>query len=119
MKLAPVFFLALALAACATTSAGGGSAGIPGVAPGIRFEGGDGTSCATRVVIKGASGSPDGVAAEYAWLNAKYPGYKVGEQALIDCDRHPSDKLTATNEEGKTITVFFDVSDFFGKGFGL
>jgi len=91
---------------------------IAGVAQGIRFEGGDGSSCATRVVILGASGSRDGVAAEHAWLQAKYPGYRLHRQALAECEGHATDRLTLTTADGKDVTVHFDISDFLGKEFG-
>ena len=87
----------------------------PGVRDGITFAGGNGLSCSTRVVILGASGSRAGVAAEHAWLHAKYPGYRLNTQALGECEGKDTDVLTLTTSEGKDTTVYFDISDFFGK----
>src|SRR4029077_4065202 len=67
--------LALMLIGCA---AGGGTGGgsAPAGPKGVTCAGGDGLSCETRVVIRGAAGEMDGVAAEHAWLRARYPGSK-------------------------------------------
>lgn len=113
--LAPTF--ALLLTACAT----GGGPGSPGGAPagpkGVTFEGGDGRSCETRVVIRGAAGEMDGIAAEHAWLRAKYPGSKLRMQSLTKCAEQPADQMTIATADGRTVDVYFDISDFFGKGF--
>jgi len=106
------------LPACAAATQKTAPTPIAGVAQGIRFEGGDGSSCATRVVILGASGSRDGVAAEHAWLQARYPGYRLRRQALAECEGHATDRLTLTTADGKDVTVHFDISDFLGKEFG-
>jgi hypothetical protein len=113
MRLRHLVFFVLPVTACATSS----PPSLPEVADGITFGGGDGLMCETRVTIRGPAGSADGVPAEYAWLHRHYPGYKRGTQALIDCDGHPTDRLTFTTAEGKEVVIYFDISDFFGKGF--
>lgn len=114
-------------AACATglgSPSGPGSPGAVSAAPadvpaGIRFEGGDGLSCATRVLVRGAADGDAGIAAEYAWLRWKYPGHQVQGQTLSKCDEKFADFLRITTADGQAVTVHFDVSEFFGKGHGL
>lgn len=104
----------LLLAGCATGSGAGG--GAPSA---VKYEGGDGLSCETRVLVRGAANDQDGVAAEYEWLRRKYPGYTAKGQTLMECDKHPTDQLAITTAEGRELTIHFDISDFFGKGLGL
>lgn len=98
--------------ACATTSQGTRNA-----LSRVRYEGGDGLTCESRVVIRGATGEHQGVDAEYVWLRRKYPGHKMNGQALTECEEHPTDKMSITTADGRDVDVHFDISDFFGKGF--
>jgi hypothetical protein len=116
MRLAFGIVAGLILAGCATTS---GGQGVPGTPYGITFGGGDGLDCSRRVVIQGTEDEKAGVAAEYAWLRAKYPGYRLGQQTLMECDGKQTDKLTIQTEAGQALDVHFDISGFFGKRFGL
>jgi hypothetical protein len=84
---------------------------------GVSFQGGDGLSCETRVLVRGATGEQQGIAAEYAWLRSRYPGYKLKAQSLTDCQKAAVDRMDITTAQGKEVTVNFDISDFFGKGF--
>jgi hypothetical protein len=88
---------------------------IPGVAPGIRFRGGNGSSCETRIRIKGAVNADTGVAAEHHWIRARHPGYRVMKQSLIDCEDEPTDRMTLVNVNGDERTVYFEITDFFPK----
>ena len=67
-------------------------------------------SCATRVVVPS-------IPAEYAWVKKKYPGARVEMQALGKCDGAPADELYVRTAQGKRVTLYFDISSFFGKGF--
>jgi hypothetical protein len=118
MKRLLMSVLMAAATACATPSQQG-SAGVAGVPAGITFEGGDGLSCETRVLIRGAPGGQQGVAAEYAWLRSKYPGHEVKQQALSKCGEHPADKIVIATADGRELTIHFDISEFFGKDLGL
>jgi hypothetical protein len=105
----------LAAAACATAPP---PAGAPAGAAGhVTYGGGDGSSCEARVLIHGAADGEAGVAAEYAWLKQKYPGHQVERQALGQCEQRPADVITIRTADGKELTVTFDISEFFGKGF--
>ena len=86
--------------------------------PGVTFEGGDGLDCKRRVVIKGAD-FQSGIAAEYAWLAAHYPGFKRRGQTLDECDGKNADRLDITTADGKQLSIYFDITDFYGKGLGL
>jgi hypothetical protein len=108
--------LALMLAGCATAG-GTGSSSAPVGPKGVTFGGGDGLSCETRVVIQGAAGEMDGIAAEHAWLRERYPGSKLRKQSLIKCAEQPADQMSIATSDGRTVDIYFDISDFFGKGF--
>jgi len=86
----------------------------------IRFEGGDGSSIDQAIVIKGASGERDGVAAEYEYLEMLYgpkgSGHDVLSQSLLDKNGRSFDMLSVRLvKESKSIDVYFDISDYFGK----
>lgn len=80
----------------------------------VTFEGGDGSSIAKAVVIKGAN-EQTGVEAEYAWLAKHFPGYKMGKQALTSENGKSYDVMDFTTADGKKMTIYFDITDFFGK----
>jgi len=69
------------------------------------------------VIISGAAGESDGVAAEYAWLHARYPDFKLQRQSLTRCGEAPADRMSITTSEGRKVDVTFDISAFYGKGF--
>jgi hypothetical protein len=106
-----IALLSLTTLACATGSQSGGAAGGPSH---VTYGGGDGTSCAQAVVIKGASDF-EGVGAEYAWIRSHYPGAEMLGQALIKCGEHPADRLTIQTKDGAQKELFFDISESFGK----
>jgi hypothetical protein len=114
---------ALVFTGCATSSGGqrtdaSGSA-IPGVPAGISFGGGNGLDCGQRVIVQGTEDERAGVRAEYAWLRNTYPGFQMDSQALMRCDGKPADKLSIHTASGDAVDVYFDISAFFGKRFGL
>jgi hypothetical protein len=114
MKLAVAAVVLIGLGgACATSSTG-----TPNAPAGVSYGGGDGLSCESRVLILGATGENQGVAAEYAWLRKHYPGSKVNRQSMVECETHPTDQMSITTADGRYVDVHFDISDFFGKGFG-
>ena len=88
-----------AIAGCATSSspAVGSSQGASQ----------DGLSCQTRIKV-------NDVPSEYAWVKNHYPGSQVDMQSLGSCDKSPTDQLHLTTSDGKKVTVFFDISAFFG-----
>ncbi len=81
---------------------------------GVEIAGGDGTSCDEAVIIR-APGTVAGVQAESIWLRRHYPGSTKLRQALTRCGDQIADQITIRTAEGSELTVFFDISDFFGK----
>ena len=62
-----------------------------------------------------ASDELSGVQAEYAWVHSHYPGFERGGQALTECDSKPADRLDIRTADGKEVSLYFDISSFFGK----
>jgi hypothetical protein len=79
----------------------------------ITYSGGDGRTVATAVVIEGASGSSDGVASEYAWIEQNRPGAQVLNQALVQDGDKIYDLLTL-RVDGRDEALYFDITGFFG-----
>ena len=92
----------LGLGACASTSSTTRNAASQ--------SGPDGLSCATRVVAPS-------VPWEYTWVRDHYPGSQVVMQSLGECDGAPADELHVKTADGRRISLFFDISSFFGKEF--
>ena len=108
--------LAIAVAAGSCATAGPTAAPATPMAPaGVTYAGGDGRDCQRRVLIRGAN-FETGIQAEYAWLKAKYPGFKREGQTLVECGGAQSDRIDIVTEDGHSLALYFDVSDFFGKG---
>ena len=66
------------------------------------------------MVIKGAT-EQTGVHAEYEYLAKHYPGYKRGGQSLHEHNGKNFDVLEFTTAEGQPKTIYFDITDFYGK----
>ena len=81
---------------------------------GVSYAGGDGSSIEKAVVIKGAT-EETGVRAEYAYIEKHYPGYKRGGQSLQSVKGRSYDAIDITTSDGKKKTVYFDITQFFGK----
>jgi hypothetical protein len=82
--------------------------------PPIQFKGGDGASQQTAVVIAGASGEEEGVAAEYMWLNKHFDAWRREAQAHIQTGGRHFDKLDVTMKDGSH-AFWFDITAFFGR----
>lgn len=100
-----------AIAGCAETAASPSGARAGGAKG---YGGGDGLSCATRVIIH-ADNEIAGVNAEYAWLDSRYPGYERGMQSLGKCAASPADILHVKTADGREFDVYFDISEYFGR----
>ncbi len=81
----------------------------------ISFVGGDGSSCQKAVVIRKAANQAEGVAAEKAWIAWKYPNAKIKGQAVNGAKNKTFDVLDIETATGNSITVCFDITDFFGQ----
>lgn len=57
------------------------------------------------------------IAEEYNWLSKNYPKYKMVQQSLVFEDGVPYDILEIITKEGVRKKVYFNISNFYGKGF--
>jgi len=87
--------------------------------PGIRFAGGSGDSREEAIVIKNAENHRAGVDAEYLYLQERFGErdihWKLVMQALLKGEK-PVDWLKIELTDGTTKSIYFDISEFFGKG---
>jgi len=81
---------------------------------GVSYSGGDGTTMAKAVVINGATEST-GLDAEDAWLAKHFRGYELRQQSLLNSKGKMYDAMDITTQDGKKMTVYFDITGFFGK----
>lgn len=73
-----------------------------------------GNSYENAIVIDEESES-SGVKAEYTWLRKNYPGYKLIQQTLGRQGGKIYDKISIKTASGKKKTIYFDITNFFGK----
>ena len=73
-----------------------------------------GLSCNSAIVIN-ATNEHDGIAQEKAWINENYPGAREVKQELITCNGKPADQLDLETANGRAVSLYFDISNFFGK----
>jgi hypothetical protein len=74
----------------------------------------DGSSFEKAIIITETHEGP-GVDAEYKWLAVHYAGYAMRSQSLIYHDKHPYDILNFKTSTGVPKTIYFDISNFYGK----
>ncbi len=82
--------------------------------PQIAFNGGDGLTQQTAIVIDGALGEFEGIMAENLWVARHHPQWRKHDQALIAADGKHFDKIGYDAPDGAH-TVWYDVSGFLGK----
>jgi hypothetical protein len=76
--------------------------------------GGDGSSVEKAVIIK----SPDnfiGVRIEYTWIKKNCPGWQLEKQSSFKAGNKIYDKMEFRTPDGQRKTIFFDITDFYGK----
>lgn len=113
---AAVCALAAFILACqASADASAQPSPAPQTQAGITYTGGDGSSVAQAVVIRGAANSLSGIRAEYAWLAQRYAGYKRKTQSLLNVSEQMYDQLELETADGQSRIVFFDITELFGK----
>ena len=87
--------------------------------PKITLKGGPGDTPATAVVISGAPNSRVGIDAEYYYLG-KICGqpnvdWKLKRQSVLHDQGKVFDRMDLELKDGSKKTVFFDITEFFGK----
>ena len=87
--------------------------------PGIIFAGGSGDSQEDAIVIKNAANHRAGVVAEYLYLKKRFGArdsqWRLVSQMLLKGEK-PVDRLSIELTDGTIKDIYFDVSEFFGKG---
>ena len=79
------------------------------------FSGGDGSSVKDAVVIT-ASSEETGNRAAYIWLHEHYPGSRLQHEGLdYDDGGRYYNEIKIVTADGKSRTVFFETTSFFGK----
>jgi hypothetical protein len=76
--------------------------------------GGDGSSIEKAVIIK----APDnftGVRVEYAWIRKNCPGWELERQSEFKRGNKIYDKMEFRMPDGRLKTIYFDITDFYGK----
>jgi hypothetical protein len=73
-----------------------------------------GLSCNSAIVIN-ATTEDTGIAEENAWIKENYPGAKKVGQALLTCNGKSADQVDIETANGRKVSVYFDISNFFGK----
>jgi hypothetical protein len=82
----------------------------------IVFDGGDGSSSETAVVIKGARNTREGLEAQSLWVGKTYYGWqRHARHPVAKVKERMVDPVDFRTPQGEVRTVFFDVSEFYGK----
>ncbi|MFH1370100.1 MAG: hypothetical protein ABII09_02275 [Planctomycetota bacterium] len=81
---------------------------------GVLFAGGDGSSIENAVIIK-ATNELAGVRGEYDWIRKNHPDWKLEKQSVLKGGGKIYDKMDFQTPDGRPATLFFDITDFFGK----
>jgi hypothetical protein len=80
-----------------------------------KYVGGNGLSFNTPVIIVGAETLDQGFAAEKQWLATHFPDAKITNQQFIPLDDRRFDQFQLTTADGKSVTVWFDITEFLSK----
>ena len=81
----------------------------------ISYKGGNGTTKQDATIILGASSEPEGIDAEYDYLESKYGEFELLSQEFIGEADRQYDLLRIQLPDGTEKEVFFDLTDFYGK----
>jgi hypothetical protein len=86
----------------------------------VTFEGGDGKTIETTVIIKNAGNERNGIAAEYDYIakkhGVKFTNWKPVGQSTSSNNEKKFDVIDIVTIPGnEKITYYFDITDFYGK----
>jgi hypothetical protein len=59
--------------------------------------------------------TPIKASSEDAWIRENYPGAIKEGQSLLKCNDKPADAIHIVTANGQKVTVYFDISGWFGK----
>jgi hypothetical protein len=87
--------------------------------PKITLKGGPGDTPATAVLVSGAPNSRVGIDAEYYYLGKIFGqpnvDWKLKRQSVLQEKGKVYDRMDLELKDGSKKTVFFDITEFFGK----
>ncbi|NVM01034.1 MAG: hypothetical protein HWN67_01745 [Candidatus Helarchaeota archaeon] len=85
----------------------------------IEYVENSGESMETAIIIKNAPNHFEGVNAEYIYISRKFgvkgKDWKLKQQSLLPKNEKHFDKMEIILSDGTEITIFFDISEFYGK----
>ena len=73
-----------------------------------------GTSCESVILID-ATNERDGIRLEREWIRNNYPGAKLVQQSLAECNGKAADIIDIETANGQKVKLFFDISKWLGK----
>jgi hypothetical protein len=80
-----------------------------------------GTSIDKAIVIKTSVSHFEGIDVEYKIISEKYGKkgveWNLKQQRLLQNQGHYYDMIEITLKNGSEVALYFDITDFFGKGF--
>jgi len=82
------------------------------VASAIRYSGGDGLTLKKAIVVSGATGVDEGLAAEQEWIRIHYPDATVESRGRVIGPPH-YDVITLELASGSRVDLHFDITGFF------
>lgn len=74
-----------------------------------------GSSFDTAIVLEGATNELAGVQAENAYVAKHYAGWRQRMQALLNHDGRMYDRIDIVGPRGESKSLYFDITDWFGK----
>ena len=85
----------------------------------ITFSNNNGESIEDAIIIRNAQTDLEGVDAEYYYLEKRFgkkgPDWNLDQQSLMNEDGAYYDAMDITLSDGRTLTIYFDITDFLGK----
>ena len=81
----------------------------------ITFSKSDGASVASAITVSGATSETEGLEAELEYLQTRFPSSEDRFGKLITTKDRTYEEFDIVASNGKTQTVYFDVSEFIGR----
>ena len=81
----------------------------------------NGLSKESAIIFDNIESSSEGIDAEYGYLDQKYGkrgvDWKFNQQRLTNSEGKIFDEIDITLSSGNQMTIYFDITNFFGKDF--
>ena len=84
----------------------------------VIISGGDGSSFENAIIISDCD-NMQGIEQEFIEVRQRFGNYRLVRQDLMEYNNRMFDKLEIEVENGLLIEVYFDITEFFGKGFEI